>query len=84
MYVDLESLCNDMHITNVVEIISVIRSEILTKTGCNASVGIGKLELLFLKKVVVIIILLSANITATLLLSYELFYSMYLKCYSIL
>ncbi|VBB25927.1 unnamed protein product [Acanthocheilonema viteae] len=39
MYVDLESLCNDMHITNVMEIVSVIRNEILAKTGCNASVG---------------------------------------------
>ncbi|KAM3724200.1 DNA repair protein [Dirofilaria immitis] len=41
MYVDLESLCKEMHITSVMEIISIIRSEILTKTGCNASVGIG-------------------------------------------
>ncbi|VDK74849.1 unnamed protein product [Litomosoides sigmodontis] len=39
MYVDLESLCNDMHITNVMDIISIIRSEILARTGCNASVG---------------------------------------------
>lgn len=48
MYVDLESLCKEMHIANVMKIISVVRSEILTKTGCNASVGIGKLKLLFL------------------------------------
>ncbi|VDP23130.1 unnamed protein product [Onchocerca flexuosa] len=46
MYVDLESLCKEMHITNVMEIISVIRSEILTKTGCNASVGIGNTMLI--------------------------------------
>uniref|UniRef100_A0A0R3RNM8 DNA repair protein REV1 n=1 Tax=Elaeophora elaphi TaxID=1147741 RepID=A0A0R3RNM8_9BILA len=46
MYVDLESLCNDMHITDVMEIISVIRSEILAKTGCNASVGIGNTMLI--------------------------------------
>ncbi|CAG9536581.1 unnamed protein product [Cercopithifilaria johnstoni] len=46
MYVDLESLCNDMHIANVMEIISTIRSEILAKTGCNASVGIGNTMLM--------------------------------------
>ncbi|VDK68599.1 unnamed protein product [Onchocerca ochengi] len=46
MYVDLESLCKEMHITNVMEIISIIRSEILTKTGCNASVGIGNTMLI--------------------------------------
>lgn len=46
MYVDLESLCKEMHIANVMEIISVIRSEILTKTGCNASVGIGNTMLI--------------------------------------
>uniref|UniRef100_A0A915PWG2 DNA repair protein REV1 n=1 Tax=Setaria digitata TaxID=48799 RepID=A0A915PWG2_9BILA len=46
MYVNLESLCKEMHITNVMEVISVIRSEILNKTGCNASVGVGNTMLL--------------------------------------
>ncbi|VDN36397.1 unnamed protein product, partial [Gongylonema pulchrum] len=41
MYVDLETLCKEMCITGVMEIVSVIRAEILEKTGCNASVGIG-------------------------------------------
>uniref|UniRef100_A0A1I7V6I9 DNA repair protein REV1 n=1 Tax=Loa loa TaxID=7209 RepID=A0A1I7V6I9_LOALO len=46
MYVDLETLCKEMHIADVMGIISVIRSEILTKTGCNASVGIGNTMLI--------------------------------------
>lgn len=44
MYADLGILCKEMHITDVMGIVSVIRNEILAKTGCNASVGVGKLK----------------------------------------
>ena len=41
MYVTLESLCKEMHITDIMGIVAFIRDEIYHETGCHASVGIG-------------------------------------------
>lgn len=78
MYVDLESLCKDMQIGDVMGIITVIRSEILTKTGCNASVGVGKLKLLsFFQEFPMINIILF--ILSALLVYFHLYKSIIIK-----
>lgn len=46
MYIDLESLCKDIKVMDVMKIVSVIRDEIFRETGCPASVGIGSNMLL--------------------------------------
>ncbi|VDD91797.1 unnamed protein product [Enterobius vermicularis] len=46
MYVTLESLCKEMHITDIMGIVAFIRDEIYHETGCHASVGIGSNMLL--------------------------------------
>ncbi|VDN03848.1 unnamed protein product [Thelazia callipaeda] len=46
MYVDLKNLCADMHISNIMQIVSLIRRDILTTTQCNASVGVGNTMLM--------------------------------------
>uniref|UniRef100_A0A9J2PK98 DNA repair protein REV1 n=1 Tax=Ascaris lumbricoides TaxID=6252 RepID=A0A9J2PK98_ASCLU len=41
MYVDLNSLCSEMRIMDVMGVVSIIREEIHAETQCNASVGVG-------------------------------------------
>lgn len=42
MYVDLNSLCSEMRIMDVMGVVSIIREEIHAETQCNASVGVGR------------------------------------------
>ncbi|KHN73850.1 DNA repair protein REV1 [Toxocara canis] len=41
MYVDLNSLCTQLRIMDVMGVVTTIREEIRAETGCNASVGVG-------------------------------------------